>query len=926
MADENNPQPEPDNPAGNPGAENKDDTPVAPSDTAAADSTDSTNLNGVDEDKGDAQDGEQGPDEGAEGKQQVEAEEEEMQPVEDPGPPPEPTPIFISVPSQEIYECVTEGEKDVSEANPMKFVLLQTIQDDLKTRRAVCDFAPFKDKINKFKGESVLLVYDAAYVYGENFFCFLNAEDQEHYVKHVAYLKWVEYQKTGKKKKKKQAGDDGDDEDESESDDDDDEIENAPPAERPPEWISLGSESEVIAEQCVPTRSKMRIVLSRRRRLFGAPRKFTDRPNEILNEDGENVAVAEFASVPVDPDPDNEQPILNRSQLDAACQAVLVTTNGSSQTNYAPPRNIAVSCQITVSTTSSNTTATDTSIDNTLDDDAKKLDAFLSTVYPQVRDALVENEKLQLFQDDFAALASDNSAVVVGKTESNLKEYQSYKYTGANFEQTIPCCAWHPDSDDIVAVSCARRLKYDDRVDMALCAIKSIIAVWNLSNPIEPQLLLEAPDDVVSLAFNPTDPMLLAGGCVNGQVLLWNLSRHSDLIGKAGGAQASSDKRELAYLPPIVATAIEHSHHASVSDVIWLPAEVEITRSGSLVPEEEKTQKGCFQLLSVAADASSLVWDLRSALDKDEIYSRSGLKKLDLTWRPLLKIFVGLETGLDNGGRKVAIRDSTFLCEETADDELKTKLFIGTERGNIVYLDWKAPESDNGKIGVQTYERAFSAHSGPVVALKRSPFFPSLVMSVGGQSVCLWHEDCKGGTLLSATINGAQATSGEWSCQRPSVFFVSKSDGTIDVWDLMDSSYNPVIVVPICSAPICFLKTKLYSNESRNFMAACDDEGILHVLELPLGLSVPVEDEMNRLKSYMKAEFDRLDYVATRMEARSQNASASKADDDNEEEKAVLTEAGGESEKLYQEYLKQERQFLIDMGLLTPEDEEGNTD
>ena len=51
------------------------------------------------------------------------------------------------------------------------------------------------------------------------------------------------------------------------------------------------------------------------------------------------------------------------------------------------------------------------------------------------------------------------------------------------------------------------------------------------------QLLLEAPDDIYCLRFNPTLCGLVAGGCVNGQVVLWNISpHHSRLAGRKGSA------------------------------------------------------------------------------------------------------------------------------------------------------------------------------------------------------------------------------------------------------------------------------------------------------------------------------------------------------------------------------------------------------
>ena len=44
------------------------------------------------------------------------------------------------------------------------------------------------------------------------------------------------------------------------------------------------------------------------------------------------------------------------------------------------------------------------------------------------------------------------------------------------------------------------------------------------------QLLLEAPDDIYTFKFCPTDPHIIAGGCINGQVVLWDISKHADRL------------------------------------------------------------------------------------------------------------------------------------------------------------------------------------------------------------------------------------------------------------------------------------------------------------------------------------------------------------------------------------------------------------
>ena len=44
------------------------------------------------------------------------------------------------------------------------------------------------------------------------------------------------------------------------------------------------------------------------------------------------------------------------------------------------------------------------------------------------------------------------------------------------------------------------------------------------------QLLLEAPDDILCFKFSPTDPNIIAGGCINGQVVMWDISQHTERL------------------------------------------------------------------------------------------------------------------------------------------------------------------------------------------------------------------------------------------------------------------------------------------------------------------------------------------------------------------------------------------------------------
>lgn len=55
------------------------------------------------------------------------------------------------------------------------------------------------------------------------------------------------------------------------------------------------------------------------------------------------------------------------------------------------------------------------------------------------------------------------------------------------------------------------------------------------------QLLLEAPEDIMCFKFCPTDPNIVAGGCISGQLVLWDISQHADRLKQSRSAGKGID-------------------------------------------------------------------------------------------------------------------------------------------------------------------------------------------------------------------------------------------------------------------------------------------------------------------------------------------------------------------------------------------------
>jgi hypothetical protein len=52
---------------------------------------------------------------------------------------------------------------------------------------------------------------------------------------------------------------------------------------------------------------------------------------------------------------------------------------------------------------------------------------------------------------------------------------------------------------------------------------------------------LEAPEDIQCFQFSPTDPHVIAGGCVNGQVVMWDIKEYEDRIKNPRGDHRDKD-------------------------------------------------------------------------------------------------------------------------------------------------------------------------------------------------------------------------------------------------------------------------------------------------------------------------------------------------------------------------------------------------
>ncbi|KAM6377237.1 LOW QUALITY PROTEIN: kinesin-like protein KIF19 [Pluvialis apricaria] len=232
---------------------------------------------------------------------------------------------------------------------------------------------------------------------------------------------------------------------------------------------------------------------------------------------------------------------------------------------------------------------------------------------------------------------------------------------------------------------------------------------------------------------------------------------------------------------PVEVSTVEVSHRDPVYGAIWL---------------QSKTGTECF---SASTDGQVLWWDIRKLSEPTESLV------LDITRQGLLENALGA----------VALE-----FEPT----MPTKFMVGTEQGIVIACNRKAktpPEKITSNSG----------HIGPVYALARTPFYPKIFLTVGDWTARIWSEETKESTIMTK-YHLSYLTDGCWSTVRPAVFFTTRSDGTLDVWDFLFKQNNPSLSLKVCNEPLSSLRL-----QDNGCVVGCGSKlGTVTLLEISSGI------------------------------------------------------------------------------------------
>lgn len=311
--------------------------------------------------------------------------------------------------------------------------------------------------------------------------------------------------------------------------------------------------------------------------------------------------------------------------------------------------------------------------------------------------------------------------------------------------------------------------------------------IWNLNNPNFPEKTLLAPSPLCSMAFNHKHNDIIVGGSYNGSLSFFDLR-----IGNSAGV-----------IKPQKTTILEKSHHDPVYDVYWLT----LGKTGS-------------ECVSSSTDGRLHWWDMT--------FIKDGTPAVPT------ETFMMEEKIMVDGEPKNKLLGGTSL--EYSADAGPTKYLIGTEQGYIL----QANRRPNKPVEIMSrYGIDQGKHHGPVYSLWRNPGHSKYFLSVGDWSAKIWSDELVQ-PIMQTRYHSAYLTDGYWSPTRCGLFYLTRIDGFLDVWDFYYRQNEVAYSQKISDSPL----TSIQINQDK--AAIGDAEGTVSIMQLckPLYETTPREKEV----------------------------------------------------------------------------------
>lgn len=369
----------------------------------------------------------------------------------------------------------------------------------------------------------------------------------------------------------------------------------------------------------------------------------------------------------------------------------------------------------------------------------------------------------------------------MGPNLDRLWAYQAPITKGRN----VSCIAWNKVNPDLLAVGYGQFEFTNQKGGLVCC--------WSLKNPEYPERSYTTPAGVTALDFSKAHPNLLSVGLYDGTVAIYNVRR-------------TENETVLDSLKDMRTVDEDHESSGKHTGPVWQLRWIEKERGSG----EERMEV----LVSISTDGRVTQWSIRKGFESSDLMKLKRIpSKIASNRIKKTEAFIS--------------RFSGGLCFDFSSKDSNIYL-AGTEEGHIHRCSCSYNEQ---------YLDSYFGHAGPVYKIQWSPFNPDVFLSCSSDwSIRLWHQD-RLQPVLSFHSSTKAVPDVCWS-PRVSTVFACVNEGAVEVWDLSQSTLDPLIVTtPVQGVK---LSTITFAKNSECLLVG-DNEGQVTVYDLRC--MPPVDDK-----------------------------------------------------------------------------------
>ncbi|SCM03383.1 conserved Plasmodium protein, unknown function [Plasmodium chabaudi adami] len=416
---------------------------------------------------------------------------------------------------------------------------------------------------------------------------------------------------------------------------------------------------------------------------------------------------------------------------------------------------------------------------------SNKINKYLHKILPLVEKSMIENI---IISEQIKEPNNNNIDILSYKNIKYLNKifiYTDIKYTTdkvALFTLSLPHINY---LIFIIYVN-----NYKNTLQIEGVNTDSYILIWSYSNYMNPLYALISPYQISTAIVNEKDNNMVIAGSNNGLLIIWKLppNYHEDFFLNSKTNEKTID------VEPYLFSCIEESHRREVTSLIFLSDK-------TLIISEKKisinTQKNSHLLLSVSVDGIILIWN---ATNIERVKPKTEIKKKDIeladelySFKPIFKI------NITRPNTEYSLGFTYFHFLEI--NSHTSQFFAFSEEGEYVIGNIYNCMQKDKNFSIVSEINSDYKNFKTLLSIKRNNIIKNLILTLTDHNFYLWKEDEKHPFFISPKSNEIYSCC-EFSQTKISVIYIGKTNGHIEIWNLLEQKKQCIHSVSISNSSL----------------------------------------------------------------------------------------------------------------------------